>query len=178
MFRLIDIVDVMCGDYEHTPTWKEMNLSARTVLSVGHEYEGVPVLLMERDGVAVDFQILQVQNGKLHIYLNPLQEPVNRAMLDELRQVLHTATLVEKDAVYAVVEAQYVAEEIRADMVALEIPDAVLENSPELQEKYGAIFQHAKARGLTPIVGVPYTEEFMSQMLPQGFKILDYIYVL
>jgi len=178
MFSIVDIIDVMCDHYEDTPTWKEMNLGARTVLEVGQEFEGVPILRMERDGVVVDFQLLRANGDNLFIFLNSFQEPLNRAMLDELRQVLHTATLVEKDAVYAVVEAQYVAEEILADMVALEIPDAVLENSPELQEKYGAIFQHAKARGLTPIVGVPYTEEFMSQMLPQGFKILDYIYVL
>lgn len=178
MFYLAGIVDIICGPYEHCPQWKEMKMSDRMLDEVGAAYRETTFIVFERNGEVIDYQPLEVENGRLHIYLNPLQEPVTGSMLDDLRRVLHTAALVEKDAVYAVVEVQYAAEDIRADAVALEIPEAAIKDNPTLRESFGAIFDHAKAHGLTPIIAMPYTEECMSQMLPQGFKILDYMYAL
>lgn len=177
MFRLIDIVDVMCGNYEHTPTWRDLNLGQREVLEVGHRYENVPVLEIVKDRQIVDFQPLEVVDGKLFVYLNALREPLSPAVLNYLSAALHTATLVEKKVAFAVVEAQYMATHIRADMVSLEIPAHVQEKA-QLQEKYAAILEHAKTTGQTPVVFVPYTEAYMAELLPVGFKILDYLYAV
>lgn len=178
MFSIVDIIDVMCDHYEDTPTWKEMNLGARTVLEVGQEFEGVPILRMERDGVVVDFQLLRANGDNLFIFLNSFQEPLNRAMLDELTEVIHSLGVFKKKSVYAVVELQYAIPHTDPDAVSLEIPLSVKDGKVPSSATYAVAYDEATAQGLTPIVALTYTDKKLSELLANGFKILDHLYAV
>lgn len=174
MYQLVDIIDIMIGDYDHTPTWKSMDLSSKTVLEVGHRYEDNPVLVRVENGVVIDFQILAFNDEKMFVYLD---EPLTEALRDELDKLLHTVTSVEKNSVYAVVKAPMATEDIRADMVSLSIPPSVLEGS-EFQRIFKIQLANAKSTNTELVLFVEYTEDAMREMLPAGYAIQDYLYVL
>ena len=173
MYHIVDIIDIMTGDYDHCPTWKDMNLGEKPVLAIGSKYKNTPVLVWSENGIAKDFQLLEPNGDRVFIYL---QEVFSETLRDELIKVLHLQPLVEKNSVYAVVDAQFVSEEYRADMVSMKVPKAVLEN-PAFKQTFGELLKNQPA-GTDAIVVLPYTEEAMAEMLPMGWVIMDYVYLL
>ncbi|QVW28788.1 hypothetical protein pEaSNUABM8_00291 [Erwinia phage pEa_SNUABM_8] len=173
MYQLVDIIDIMVGDYDHCPTWKELNLSTRAVLDVGHSYKNNPVLVHLENGRATDFQILETIGDRLPVYIN---EPFSAPLRDELAKVLHVQTLVEKDAVIAVVGVENAASDIRANLVSMSVPGSVQKDAKF--RDYCAKLINQQPDDTTMIIVVPYTEENMHEFLPRGFVIMDYVYFL
>ncbi|QVW55677.1 hypothetical protein pEaSNUABM9_00096 [Erwinia phage pEa_SNUABM_9] len=173
MYQIVDIVDIMTGEYDHCQTWKDMELSTKAVLDLGRRYKNTPILVWSVDGIAQDFQFLELNGDKLFIYL---REPFTEAVSDELKKVLHLQPLVEKNAVFAVVDVEFVSEEYRADMVSMKVPDEV-RNNPAFQKTFGELIKY-QPEGTDMIVVVPYTEDAMAEMLPMGWVIMDYVYSL
>lgn len=177
-YKLVGINDIINGPYSHCPEYHNLRIGYASTAESIAQYRTTTFLVASDKGLPFDFQPLipnNTPNGKwLYVYL---KEPFSVALRDELRALLHTGTLVEKDAVWAVVEAHNVAADLRAEMVTLSLPPQAKDH-PEYETIFKDLTDGEELGDREPVMFVQYTEEYMREFLPRGCKIIDFMYAL